>query len=221
MSSGNPSIRAGGQRPGGPPGSQGESEVAGQVTGDALPNPEADADGPPRILIIAAVVLAVAAIAVILVIAATRHTSQQPVTVAAVPAPQAGSPACGALTAALPQRLGDFRRVSIALPAPQGASAWSSGPTGEPVILRCGLDRPADFVVGAPIQIVDQVQWFRATDEPQTGRDAGRSTWYTVDRPVYLALTLPTGSGPTPIQELSEVIDRTMAAVPIDPAPAG
>jgi hypothetical protein len=36
-----------------------------------------------------------------------------------------------------------------------------------------------------------------------------------------VALTLPTGSGPTPIQQLSEVIDRTIAAVPINPAPAG
>ncbi|WP_082277225.1 DUF3515 domain-containing protein [Mycobacterium ostraviense] len=202
----------------GQPGSQGESEVAGQVTGDALRNPDPEADGPPRILIIAAVALAVAAVAVILVIAAIRHPRQQPVTVAAVPAPPAGSPACQALTAALPQRLGDYQRVPIAQPAPEGASAWSSGPSREPVIARCGLDRPADFVVGAPIQIVDRVQWFRVTDE--TSSD-GRSTWYTVDRPVYLALTLPAGSGPTPIQELSEVIDRTIAAVPIDPAPTG
>jgi hypothetical protein len=37
---------------------------------------------------------------------------------------------------------------------------------------------------------------------------------------VYVALTLPSGSGPTPIQELSEVIDRTMGAVPINPQPA-
>jgi hypothetical protein len=42
-----------------------------------------------------------------------------------------------------------------------------------------------------------------------------------VDRSVYLALTLPSGSGPTPIQQLSEVIDRTIAAVPIDPARPG
>jgi hypothetical protein len=61
------------------------------------------------------------------------------------------------------------------------------------------------------------VQWFEA--ERGSAGDADRSTWYTVDRPVYLALTLPPGSGPTPIQQLSEAIDHTMAAVPIDPAP--
>jgi hypothetical protein len=36
-----------------------------------------------------------------------------------------------------------------------------------------------------------------------------------------VALTLPSGSGPTPIQQLSEVIDHTIAAVPIDPARPG
>jgi len=36
-----------------------------------------------------------------------------------------------------------------------------------------------------------------------------------------VALTLPSGSGPTPIQQLSEVIDRTIVAVPINPGPAG
>jgi len=34
-------------------------------------------------------------------------------------------------------------------------------------------------------------------------------------------LTLPDGSGPTPIQTLSEVIARTMPAMPIRPAPPG
>ncbi len=58
----------------------------------------------------------------------------------------------------------------------------------------------------------------RATLE-QPAPDAGRSTWYAVDRGVYVALTLPTGSGPTPIQQLSEVIDRSIPAAPIDPGP--
>ncbi|EUA34036.1 hypothetical protein I552_4819 [Mycobacterium xenopi 3993] len=73
-------------------------------------------------------------------------------------------------------------------------------------------------MVGSPIQVVDRVQWFQEMDT-QAGGQAGRSTWYTVDRPVYVALTLPPGSGSTPIQEISEVIDRSIAAVPIAPAP--
>jgi hypothetical protein len=77
------------------------------------------------------------------------------------------------------------------------------------------LARPADFVVGSPIQIVNAVQWFQVADQGPAG--AGRATWFTVDRPVYVALTLPNGSGPTPIQQLSDVIGKTLAAVPIQP----
>lgn len=178
----------------------------------------ADSDGPPRALIIAAVLLGVTTIGVILVIAAHHQAPERPVALPAVAAPQAGAPACRAVTAALPQRLGRYQRAPVAQPAPDGAAVWRAGPDSEPVVLRCGLDRPAGFVVGSPIQVVDRVQWFQVSADKD--RDAGRSTWYTVDRPVYLALTLPSGSGPAPIQELSEVIDRTVSAVPIDPAPA-
>ncbi len=176
--------------------------------------------GPPSALLIAAAALAVVAIGAILAIAATRQAPPQPVVLPAVPAPQAHIAACRALADALPQRLGDYRRAALAQPAPPGAAAWRAGPDGEPVVLRCGLDRPADFVVGSPIQVVDKVQWFEATALQQSAGEAWKSTWYTVDRPVYIALTLPSGSGPTPIQQLSEAIDRTVAAVPIDPAPA-
>ncbi|MDT5348036.1 MAG: hypothetical protein QOH91_1323 [Mycobacterium sp.] len=180
--------------------------------------PRDDHDGPPRALIVAAVLLGATAIGVILVIAATRQAPQAPVALPAVAAPAAAAPACKALNGALPQRLGRYQRAPVANPAPEGAAAWQAGPDTEPVVLRCGLDRPAAFVVGSPIQVVDRVQWFQVT--AQSEGDAGRSTWYTVDRPVYLALTLPSGSGPAPIQELSDVIDRTIGAVPIDPAQA-
>ena len=114
-----------------------------------------DAGGPPRALMITAVALAVATIGVILVIAATRQAPRQPVALPAIAAPQATDPACGALAQALQQQLGDYQRAPLAQPAPVGATAWRAGPDGEPVVLRCGLDRPADFVVGSPIQVVD------------------------------------------------------------------
>lgn len=183
---------------------------------------EADTDaGPPRALIIAAIALAVATIGVILAIAATREAPPRSVAVPAVPAPQADGSACRALMGALPQRLGDYQRAPLEQPAPQGAAAWRSGPDGDPVVLRCGLDRPAEFVLGSPIQVVDRVQWFQVRAEQQSAGDAGRSTWYAVDRGTYVALTLPTGSGPTPIQRLSEVIDHNIPAAPIDPGQPG
>ena len=173
-----------------------------------------DSEGPPRAVLIAALVLAVGVVGVVLAIAATRHPPAQPLAVPTVPAPHAQDPACRALLEALPQRLGDYQRAPIAQPTPPATAAWRTTIDSEPVVLRCGLDRPTDFVVGSPIQQVDRVQWFEA-------RQSDRSTWYSVDRPVYVALTLPSGSGPTPIQQLSDLIDHTMSAVPISPSPAG
>jgi Protein of unknown function (DUF3515) len=173
----------------------------------------ADSEGPPRAVLIAALVVAIGALGVILAIAATRQRPT-PVAIAAVPAPHAQDPACQKLLEVLPQRLGDYTRAPVMQPAPVGAAAWQTAVAGEPVVLRCGLDRPGDFVVGSAIQLVDRVQWFEASQD-------GRSTWYSVDRPVYVALTLPPGSGPTPIQQLSELIDQIMPARPISPSQSG
>jgi hypothetical protein len=171
-------------------------------------------DGPPRALLIAAVAVAVTAVIAVLVFAAVRQLPEQlePVPVATVPAPKSASRECGALMAALPDQLGDYRRAVVDT-TDTGVAAWQTSPDAEPVILRCGLDRPAEFVVGAPIQVVEPVQWFELTD-------GDRSTWFAVDRPVYIALTLPSGSGPTPIQEISAAISETMPATQIEPAPA-
>ena len=171
-------------------------------------------DGPPRALLIAAIVVAAGAIIGILVFAALRQSppGQQTVAIASVPAPKGDSAECRALLDALPEQLGEYRRAPAAQPAPPGAAAWTAD--GEPIILRCGVDRPAEFVVGSPIQVVDAVQWFKLADQ-------GRSTWFAVDRPDYVALTLPQGSGPTPIQEVSDAIAKSLPAKPIDPAPVG
>lgn len=171
-------------------------------------------DGPPRSLIIAAVGVAVAAVIVLLTFAATRQAAppDKPVAIAAAPAPLADSPQCAALLEALPAQLGDYRRAEAVEPVPAGAAAWQADPEADPVILRCGLDRPIDFVVGTPLQVVDEVQWFEASAN-------GSSTWFAVDRGTYVALTLPTGSGPTPIQLVSKALARTMPAQPLDPGP--
>lgn len=174
-------------------------------------------DGPPRALLVAAVVVAVGALIAVLAVAALRQgsTRQEAVPIVAVPAPEATSAECGALTTALPDKLGDIPRAPLLEPAPAGAVAWRADGDAEPIILRCGLDRPAEFVVGAPLQAVDDVQWFQIAD----AGDQGRSTWYAVDRAVYVALTLPPGSGPTPIQQISAAIAKSLPAKAVDPAP--
>jgi hypothetical protein len=185
------------------------TEPASAATEESTP------DGPPRAVLIAALVVAVVAVGVVLAIAATRSPPAQPVAIASVPAPQADSPECQRLLDALPAALGDFQRATALDPVPAGTAAYRAGTGGDAVILRCGLDRPAAFVIGRPIQMVNQVQWFRL-DDP----DTDRSTWVSVDRPVYVGLTLPTGSGPTPIQTMSDLIARTMPPVPVKPGPS-
>jgi hypothetical protein len=161
---------------------------------------------------IAALAVAALAVVALLVVAAVREVPEQPrpVALAGVPAPQADDDACRALHDALPESLGEYQRATLADPAPVGAAAWQSDTQTEPVILRCGLDRPVDFVAGTPVQAVDEVEWFRIGDQ-------GRSTWIAVNRPVYVALTLPDGSGPTPIQLISAAISQAMPAVPANP----
>ncbi|MGE2734371.1 DUF3515 domain-containing protein [Mycolicibacterium vaccae] len=176
-------------------------------------------DGPPRWVLIATLVVSVGAAVAVLAVAAVlqRPAGPAPVSVAAVPAPAAESQDCRGLLEVLPEQLGDFRRAELVDPAPAGAAAWQRDDGGEAVVLRCGLARPPEFVVGAPLQMVDAVSWLRiAEDETVTD---GRTTWFAVDRPVYVALTLPAGSGSAPIQGLSAAITQALPERPIDPAP--
>ena len=187
-------------------------------------------DSPPRAALIAALVVAVGGLVAVLVVAAVlqRTPEPQPVAIAGIPAPLAESPDCRALVDALPDQLGDYRRAPLVDPAPPGSAAWQrEQPGSEALILRCGLDRPAEFVAGAPVQVVDAVEWFRVgeagagTDRVGDAGAGERSTWFAVDRPVYVALTIPADSGPTPIQTLSKVIADTLQARPAEPAPIG
>ena len=150
---------------------------------------------PARGLVIAAIVLTLAAIGPAGLRGIAAHPAA-PVAVSCVPGARRQDPECQALMATLPDSLGEnYRRADTAQPTPAGTAAWRAVRPGDPVVLRCGLNRPAEFVVGSPLQMVNGVQWFRLED-PQSPL----ATWLCVDRAVYVALTLPTGSGPTPIR---------------------
>lgn len=135
-----------------------------------------------------------------------------PLALAGVPAPAAGSPECGALLAALPATLpgknAALARAELAEPTPPGTAAWI-GDVSRPVVLRCGLDRPAELTPTAQLRLVSGVRWLpvEATD--------GTTTWYLVDRPVYVALTVPADAGTGPLQDVSAVAGRVLTPVPI------
>jgi hypothetical protein len=146
----------------------------------------------------------------------TQHgqpsTKTGPVVVAAVPAPASGSAGCSALLGALPDNLGDAAKAELASPAPAGAAAWRASGTTEPLVLRCGIERPAEFDQAAPLVVVNGVQWLQISG-------AGAMTWVAVDRGTYVGLTVPDGAGSAALQDASNVIKTVMPPQALDPAP--
>ncbi|MGW0182083.1 DUF3515 family protein [Nocardia sp. NPDC003345] len=169
----------------------------------------------PPALIATAVALPVALVVGVVVAAflvLRAPAEPEPVALGPVPAPAADGPACAALMPALPADMGDFSRATLVDPAPPATTAWQRPDGGEPIVLRCGLDRPLEFNRASPLQIVNGVQWFEIRDDA-----AATATWFAVDRETYIALTVPDGSGPTPLQAVSDTITAHLPARPIDP----
>lgn len=76
------------------------------------------------------------------------------------------------------------------------AYAWGE----PPVVLVCGVDRPAGFTVGVSAIQINGVQWYVDTSDPDA------TVWTTVDRPVYVQVTLPPSVDSAPVTALSTPI---------------
>ncbi|NUP28878.1 MAG: DUF3515 domain-containing protein [Nocardia sp.] len=171
--------------------------------------------GYPPALIATAVALPIAlliGVVVAAVIALRAPIEREALALGPVPAPAADSPACSALLPALPADLGDYTRATLVEPAPPATTAWQLPDGGDPIVLRCGLDRPLEFNRASALQVVNGVQWFEVRDDA-----AATATWFAVDRETYIALTVPDGSGPTPLQAVSDAVTAQLPAQPIDP----
>ena len=113
---------------------------------------------------------------------------------------------CPALMTSLPLELSgqQSRRVKSDTPY---AYAW-----GDPaIVLICGVDRPAGFVAGVATIQINGVQFYIDTSDPDT------TVWTTVDRPVYVRISLPASVDSAPVTALTPLI---AAALPYqDPQP--
>ncbi|AYF75164.1 DUF3515 domain-containing protein [Nocardia yunnanensis] len=178
-------------------------------------------------LIATAVALPVALVVglIVLGVLANRHHSRDPLALGAVPAPAASSPQCAALMSALPDKIGDYTTSELMQPAPAATHAWQLPDGGDPIVVRCGLDRPQEFnKASATNQIQtpkaangDQgVNWFELRD-PSSGVTSG--THWAVDRGIYIALTMPDNAGATPLQDVSAAIQQTIPQQAMDPNP--
>jgi hypothetical protein len=119
--------------------------------------------------------------------------------------PQADA-SCPALMSTLPLELAGepSRRVGSDTPY---AYAWGD----PPIVLVCGVDRPAGFVVGVSAIQINGVQWFVDTSDPES------TVWTTIDRPVYVRITLPAEVDSAPVTALTPQI---AAALPYtEPTP--
>ena len=111
------------------------------------------------------------------------------------PATPAADASCPALMKALPLELTQqpSRRVKSETPY---AYAW-----GDPaIVLICGVDRPAGYTVGASAIQINGVQWYVDTADPES------TVWTTVDRPVYVQITLPADVDSAPVTALTPQI---------------
>ncbi|HVL85882.1 MAG TPA: DUF3515 domain-containing protein [Pseudonocardia sp.] len=172
---------------------------------------------PPLVLALALPLLLAVAVAVAGIV--TRGATDPvpdtgPLAVVPVEAPEAGSARCAALLAALPAQLpaadGPLASRPLAEPAPAGVRAWAAVPG--PVVLRCGLSRPPELEPASALLQVNGVQWLELDDGVP---DPAVTSYVAVDRPVYVALTAPVGSGSGPLQAVSDAVRATLPATEI------
>ena len=115
---------------------------------------------------------------------------------------------CPALMRALPLELDGepSRRVQSDSPY---AYAW-----GDPaIVLVCGVDRPEGYVTGAAAIQINGVQWYVDTDDPDT------TVWTTVDRPVYVQISLPASVDSAPVTALTPQIAQALPYRDPQPGP--
>jgi hypothetical protein len=119
-----------------------------------------------------------------------------PITTAPAP-PSANSTVegtCAQVISGLPLQLGPLSPRTIQT---ERAVAWGD----PPIILRCGVNRPADLKPGSntPAILVGDVYWFR------TGR--GDSDVFTsIDRAVYIEVSVPAKQSYMPLPTLGAAI---------------
>jgi Protein of unknown function (DUF3515) len=166
-------------------------------------------------LLLAVAVAAIAIVARVQGIGEPPPPDTRPLAVAPVEAPDATGPDCTALLAALPQELSGSdgplppRPIALADQVP-GVRAWAASP--RPVVLRCGLTRPAELTPTSALLEINGVQWLQISDGlPQPVQ----VSYIAVDRPVYVAITTPVDAGSGPLQTVSDAIRTTLPATEV------
>lgn len=117
-----------------------------------------------------------------------------------------GADQCPAFIDALPDRLGDYGDKSVDAETVR----WSMDDS-DPVVLRCGVDRPEGLAPTSNLQVIDPIQWFMTDSVDGRGQ-----AYVSVDHRPYIAMWVPTGSGNAPITDVSSLIAQKLTLAPLD-----
>ncbi|WP_233495734.1 DUF3515 domain-containing protein [Geodermatophilus sp. TF02-6] len=111
---------------------------------------------------------------------------------------------CPALMSALPLELTGEQSRPVQSDSPF-AYAWGE----PPVVLVCGVDRPAGLEPTSPLIQINGVQWFVDTGDPDV------VVWTAVDRPVYVQVTVSADTDSAPVTALGPVVAGALPARPV------
>jgi hypothetical protein len=154
----------------------------------------------------------VVAVVVVALRSAGQSAPTGPLALPTENAPDGASPSCAALLKALPADLststGPAPSVPL-VPSAPGAVAWRApGEVPDPVILRCGVTKPADLTISSALIDINGVSWLVHSDPDST-------TFTNVDRPVYSRLVSPRALGSGPVQTVSDTLRLTLPTRPV------
>ncbi|WP_245159219.1 DUF3515 domain-containing protein [Blastococcus sp. TF02A-35] len=124
------------------------------------------------------------------------------------PVTPAAEESCPAVMGKLPLELAGepSRRVQSDSPY---VYAWGE----PPVVLTCGVERPAGWKVTASAIQINGVQWYVDTADPES------TVWTAVDRPVYVEVRLPAGVDSAPVTALTVPLAEALPYQEPSPAP--
>ena len=117
---------------------------------------------------------------------------------------------CANLIDGLPEKVDD--RVQRSVKGHPGSLAWGQ----PPIVLVCGVDKPADYKATAQLTQVNGVTWFVKTDTDATayGLPGKNTVWTTMDREVYVAVAVPNAvPGSAAIAPISTTVAQRLPSI--------
>jgi hypothetical protein len=124
-----------------------------------------------------------------------------PVTASAPPSSAAAEGPCAQVLSRLPVQLDNLPARVVHTTSPF-VVAWGD----PPVVLRCGVPRPARFVATSSLLGVNGVYFLPV-------RAGGRTVFTTVDRAVYIEVDVPTSYPQPPLGPLADAIGKALPQV--------